>query len=94
MRRARRTDRNHAVIRDVLRSLCPAVCDLSDVGRGVPDLLIRTIRRSVFLVEVKNGELSPSRRKLTEAEAKMAALWGDSYRVVESVDDAIALAKL
>ncbi len=94
MRRARRTDANHAAIRNLLRALCHAVEDLSDVGRGLPDLLVKTTRGSVFLVEVKDGSKSPSKRKLTEHEIEMARKWQSSYMIVESEDDAIKLARL
>jgi hypothetical protein len=93
VRRARKVDRNHAEVRDVLRSLCLAVEDLSDVGRGIPDLLVKTARAKVYLVEVKDGLLSPSRRRLTDDEVRVQARWGSSYRVVHSVDEAIELAK-
>lgn len=94
MRRARRVDRNHGEIRAVFRSLCPAVEDLSDVGRGIPDLLIKTARGSIYLVEVKDGTKPPSARRLTDDEKRVALRWGHNYRVVESVDAAIELARL
>lgn len=91
MRRARRTDSNHAEIRAVFRRLCPAVADTSDVGRGFPDLVV-LCRGRVLLVEVKDGSKPPSARRLTPDEEGFARRWGDSYRVVTSVDEAIALA--
>jgi len=93
VRRARRVDANHAQIRGVLRALCPVVEDLSDVGRGMPDLLLKTARGSVYLVEVKDGRRPPSERKLSPAEEATAVRWGASYRVVLSEDEAIALAR-
>lgn len=94
MRRARRTDRNHAEIRSIFRSLCPAVEDTSDVGRGFPDLLIKTARGTVLLCEIKDGAKPPSQRALTSDELKVSLRWGASYVVVKSADEAIAVAKL
>jgi hypothetical protein len=70
--RARRVDANHAQLSEAFRALGCAVLDLSQLGRGVPDLLVGVPGRcpSVWvLVEVKDGSKSPSDRKLTEAEA-------------------------
>ena len=94
MRRARRTDGNHAEIRTVLRQLGCVVEDLSDVGRGIPDLLVRTPKGRVLLVEVKDGSKPPSRQRLTEEEIGVANRWDGVYLVVTSVDDAIRAARL
>ena len=93
MRRARRVDRNHAEIRTVLRALGCEVEDLSDVGRGVPDLLVRTRQGTVLLVEVKDGEAPPSRRALTPDEAAFANRWASSYVIVSTVAEAIAASR-
>lgn len=88
MRRARKTDGNHARLRTLFRDLGCAVEDLSDVGRGIPDLLVRLPHRGrVLLVEVKDGSLPASRRRLTDSEKAMQARWGDAYVVVEDEDD-------
>lgn len=93
MRRARKTDANHAQIRNLLRALCCVVEDLSDVGRGVPDLLVRTPRRSIFVVEVKDGAKPPSQQRLSDDEQAFARRWGDSYVVVKNEAEAVALAR-
>ena len=64
MRRAARTDANHATIRDALRSVGCSVADTSAVGQGFPDLVIG-FRGATMLIEVKDGSKAPSRRKLT-----------------------------
>jgi hypothetical protein len=73
MRYARRTDGNHAYIRDTLRKAGVVVFDSSSFGRGFPDLICRHVKtgRTVFL-EIKDGMKSPSQRKLTEAEWEFA----------------------
>jgi hypothetical protein len=93
VRRARHLDSNHGAIRDLLRKLGCIVADTSDVGRGFPDLVVRTPRGRAVLVEVKNPKRAKGRRELDGQQAEMAAQWGDSYRVVETDDDAIELAR-
>jgi hypothetical protein len=88
MRRQARTDRNHAEIRDGLRRVT-VVEDLSDVGRGIPDLLARHLRGYPVLLEVKDPGKPPSARKLTSDEQACALRWGSAYRVVLTLDDAL-----
>ena len=89
MRRAARTDANHAEVMAALRAIGCSVADLSAVGKGVPDLAVSRNGITV-LVEVKNGALPPSDRRLTTAQEKFKATWRGLYFVVNSVDEAIA----
>ena len=75
MRRAARTDDNHAEIVAALRGCGCLVQSLAAVGKGVPDLLVQ--RNDVlYLLEVKDGNKPPSRRLLTpEQEKFLAAGW-------------------
>jgi len=50
---AKRTDANHAEIRDAMREAGATVEDLSGSGRGVPDTLVRTTDDRLLLVEIK-----------------------------------------
>ena len=93
MRHRARTDGNHAEIRDLLRKLCPCVEDTSDVGRGFSDLVVKTSRGSIFMVEIKDGSLPPSRRALTEHEEKFKLRWESSYIVVTNEEEAIELSR-
>lgn len=77
----------------MLRSLCPTVEDTSDVGRGFPDLVVKTRAGTVLLVEVKDGQAPPSRQRLTPDEAAFANRWQSSYVIVSSVDEAIAVSR-
>lgn len=87
MRRYARTDANHAeIMRALLRVGCRVV-DLSDVGGGTPDLLVRDLAGNVRLLEVKDGSKPPSARKLTPAQVAFHAEW--PVTVVESVDAAL-----
>ena len=60
MRRAARTDSNHADVRDGLRALHVWVHDTSGVGGGFPDLLCWARGRLVLLeVKTAKGKLTP-----------------------------------
>lgn len=50
---AKRTDQNHAEIRDAMREAGAEVEDLSGSGRGVPDTLVYTPDGRLLLVEIK-----------------------------------------
>lgn len=93
MRRAARTDANHGEIRSLLRALCPVVEDTSRFGSGWPDLMLRTVRGSLWFVEIKDGAKIPSKRQLTPAEIDFRDRWPMQYRIVETVDQAIELAR-
>ncbi len=91
MRHARRTDANHAEIRDGLRALGYDVLDLSDVGGGIPDLCVnrKDFRLPPFFFEVKDGKKPPSQRRLTTAESKWMEYCGGITFVVTSLEEAI-----
>lgn len=50
---AKRTDGNHAEIRDAMRKAGAEVEDLSGSGRGMPDTLVWTRHTGLLLVEIK-----------------------------------------
>lgn len=94
MRRAARTDDNHAQIVEGLRRAGCFVQSLAPVGKGCPDLLAAWGGRWCVL-EVKDGAKPQSARKLTPAEVE----WIVSVKnrapvhVVESVEQAIRVAR-
>lgn len=94
MRIARRTDANQIALVRVLRREGCEVAVTSGVGRGFPDLVVRTPRGSVFLVELKDGSKPAGARRLTPDELAFSHRWCESYRVVESELQACALAAL
>lgn len=75
-RYACKRDDNHAPIRDALRALGVVVVDTGSAGGGLPDLVCLHVTAKdpvtgsalVRLLEVKDGDKSPSRRKLTKAQ--------------------------
>lgn len=88
MRRAARTDRNHREIIEALRAAGAAVTDTSAVGGGYPDLTV-SYRRAWYLIEVKDGEKSPSRRKLTKAQQDWHAQQQAAVHVVKDAHEAL-----
>lgn len=92
MRRAARTDGNHTEIVEAFRKHGCSVWDTSRMGEGGPDLVVGRWQRCV-LVEVKDGSLPPSRRKLTPDEIKFKREWKGAYCIVENIDDVIVTVK-
>lgn len=88
MRRARRVDANQAAIAQALRDAGCSVEVLSDVGRGVPDLLVG-LRMRNFLFEVKNDGQPASKQALTPAEKDWHQRWRGEVVVVRNVDEAM-----
>lgn len=91
MRRAAKTDRNHAEIRDALREAGCGIVDLSAVGSGVPDLLVHApaFPFTTYLLEVKDSRKPPSERKLTPAQQEFHGRWRGPVRVVTTVEEAL-----
>lgn len=83
MRRARRTDGNQREIVAALRAAGRAVEIISDVGRGVPDLLV-SIGGVNFLLEVKIPGA-----KLTEDERRWHLAWRGNVAVVTTAQEAV-----
>lgn len=90
MRRAAKTDANHANVRDGLRQIpgC-TVRDTSGIGGGFPDLVVG-MRGVTLMLEVKDGAKAPSARKLTAAQQNFVENWtGSPIWVVESLQQAV-----
>tara|TARA_R100001086_G_scaffold247196_1_gene180856 strand:+ start:305 stop:622 length:318 start_codon:yes stop_codon:yes gene_type:complete len=93
MRRYGRVDANHADIVDLLRRYGCSVFSTAGVGDGFPDLVVG-FRGVTRLIEIKDGEKSPSRRRLTDDEEEWHATWrGDPVCIIESLCDADALVR-
>jgi len=90
MRRAARTDANQADIVDALRAIGASVEILAAVGRGCPDLLVG-YRGCNVLLEVKDGQKRPSKRKLTGDQEIWHRGWQGRVIVVKSADEALAV---
>ena len=91
--RIRRVDKNQSQIVKKLRSLGARVLVLSDVGNGVPDILVGILRPNkppfLHLIEIKNGDLCNSAQKLTKDEQKFHEEWLEFVTVINSVDGVV-----
>ena len=89
-----RTDTNHAEIVEALRSVSGVtVHSLAGVANGVPDLLVGA-RGATYLVEVKDGEKTPSRRTLTHDQVRWVKRWtGSAVIILTNTDQARSWAR-
>ena len=83
-------DSNHPEIVQTLKALGATVCDLKAVGGGVPDILVGYHGKNI-LMELKDGNKTPSAAKLNTLQVLWHKQWGGQVDVVKSVDEAIAL---
>jgi hypothetical protein len=88
-----RRDRNHAEIVAALRGAGCSVQDLAAVGGGVPDILVGRKGRN-FLLEIKDGSLPPSDRRLNDSQVAWHRAWRGQTEVVLSVEDALRVVEL
>lgn len=87
--RAKKTDANHAEIRDALRSIPGvSVADTYAAGNGFPDLVVGYQNIS-YLLEIKDGNKPPSKRKLTPEQQKLHSEWTGHIAVVCNVEQAL-----
>jgi len=89
---AKKVDQNQKVIVAALRDVGCTVQLLHTVGRGCPDIIAGTHGVN-YLIEIKNGELSPSRQKLTPDEQGWHNLWRGQVDVVNSIEQALNLVR-
>lgn len=85
-----RVDGNHAEIVKALRDIGASVLDIHDIGGGAPDLLVG-FRAQNILLEVKDGRLPPSKKKLTPDEKIFFDDWRGPVYIVYSPVDAVTL---
>jgi len=90
VRRAARVDSNQPKIVQALRDVGADVQPLHFVGRGFPDILAG-FRGKNFLIEIKDGNKRPSKRRLTPDEKKWHREWRGQVAIAESVDDALRI---
>lgn len=88
MRRSPKLDANHNDIVKALRSAGASVLSLASIGLGAPDLAVG-FRGHNYLLEVKNGSLPPSHRRLTTAESTFFQTWRGNVQLVSSIDEAL-----
>lgn len=88
MRQKAKTDGNHQQIIDALRAIGVSVFSTHKVGKGFPDLVCG-YRGKNYLIEIKDGNLSPSRRQLTPDDVEFHRQWAGKIHVVNNVEDAL-----
>lgn len=89
---SKRTDGNHSEIVSGLRAVGAFVQSIASVGRGCPDVLC-AYRGKWFVAEIKDGNKSPSRKRLTTAEEVWHEQVGDRAPIYiwESLEEALAV---
>lgn len=89
--RAAKIDANQDQIVTALRAAGATVQSLAGVGKGVPDLLVG-YQGQTLLMEVKDGNKSPSARFLTEDQLRWHQNWlGGALAVVDGPDAALRM---
>lgn len=83
MRRAAKVDANQEQVVSALRAAGATVQSLAQIGKGCPDLLV-AFRRSMFLMEVKDGKAEPN-----ELQKRWHIAWNADVHVVRCPDDAL-----
>ena len=90
MRTRGRVDENQGSIVSKFRGAGFSVAITSNLGGGFPDLAVGKYGVTV-LVEIKDGDKPPSKRKLTEDEERFHSSWRGAACVVECEEDVEAL---
>lgn len=93
MRRAARTDANHAEIAQAFRKLGCSFLSLAPLGKGAPDAAIGLYGLTI-LAEIKNGAKPPSARKLTPDQREFWDTWKGGVRLVPDLDAVVETVNL
>ncbi len=86
MRVRGRIDDNQKEVVSQLRKLGVSVAITSMLGKGFPDLVLGHQNKN-FLIELKDGSKTKSRKTLTEDEEKFFNDWRGQVDKCESLDD-------
>ena len=89
MRRRSKIDSNQPAIVKVLRDLGVSVLHTHTLGQGAPDIIVGMGEYGAHLVEIKDGTLPPSKRRLTPDEAAFHQNWHGTVHIIESEAQAI-----
>jgi hypothetical protein len=88
VKRYGKVDQNQLSIVRSLRQAGASVQSLAAVGGGVPDLLVGFRGRNLLL-EIKDGDKPPSKRKLTDDQVIWHRDWLGQVVVVNNIDEAL-----
>lgn len=86
----KRVDRNQSEIVEALRGIGATVAITSSLGKGFPDIVVG-YRGNNFLIEIKDWQQIPSKRRLTFDESEFHATWRGQVCIVETISEAINL---
>ena len=86
MRVRGRIDDNQKEVVSQLRKLGVSVAITSMLGKGFPDLVLGYQNKN-YLIELKDGSKTKSRKTLTEDEQKFFDGWLGQVDKVESIED-------
>lgn len=81
-RQRAKVDGNQKEIVEFLRANGVSVAITSQLGKGFPDLVCGWKGKS-FLLEIKDGNLTPSKQKLTPLEELFKKSWRGHYAIVD-----------
>ena len=85
---AARADANQPQIVDILRQVGATVQHLHTLGEGCPDILVG-YQGANYLMEIKDGQKSPSKRKLTDDEQEWHLIWRGQVAIVKDEVEAL-----
>lgn len=88
-RYAAKVDENQSEIVAGLRAIGASVAPTHAAGEGFPDLVVG-YRGANYLLEVKDENKPPSKRKLTEAQVEFHSGWLGQIEVVKNLGEAFA----
>jgi hypothetical protein len=92
LRQAAKVDRNQPEIVKALRKIGAGVLITSQLKKAF-DILV-FYRYNTYVMEIKDGELPPSKKKLTDGEQEckeMIESHGCKYHIVESIEEAFKI---
>lgn len=87
-RRAARVDENQSTIVSALRAVGATVTPTHAAGEGFPDLCVG-YQGSNYLLEVKDGNKPPSKRRLTDPQIEWHRDWRGQRAVVNNATEAL-----
>ena len=86
--RAAKADDNQPEIVQALRAIGASVAHTHMVGRGFPDIAVG-YRGLNYLIEIKDGDKQPSKRKLTPQEQEFFDSWRGQVAIAKDAQEAI-----
>jgi len=90
MRRAAKIDDNQKKIVEGLRKCGVSVSVTSMMGKGFPDIIAGHSGTN-YMIELKDGNKTASRRKLTEDEQEWHDKWKGQVAVADSLEDCLII---